>query len=60
LQVYEFSYKFDTVLYLFLKKGTSDRCIGIVQVSAYTPFHFSFTVPFRNDILFDLVEAILI
>ena len=29
--IYEFSYKFDTVLYQFLETETSDRCfIGIV------------------------------
>ena len=35
---YEFSYKLDQDLYEFLETGTS----------AYTPFHFSFTVPLKT------------
>ena len=40
--IYTIWYNFDIVLYWFLETGTSDRR---PQVSAYTPFHFSFTVP---------------
>ena len=49
-------YNFDTVLYQFPETGTSDRClIGLKQLprfsgfSLYPAFHFSFTVPLRND-----------
>ena len=54
LHIYEFSYKFDTVLYQFIETGTSDRClICIVQCLwfsgfIHTPFHFSFTVPLKH------------
>ena len=45
-------YNFDTVLYQFLVTGTSGKCfICIVsQVSAYTPFHFFFTVPLNKGL----------
>ena len=47
----KFSYKFDIVLYQFLKTGTSDRTLMCLDqhlkclISAYTPFQFSCTVP---------------
>jgi len=59
LYIYEFLYKFDTVLYQFLEKGTSDITImGRDQdyFSAYTPFHYSFTVPLRT-FFFDFQAA---
>ena len=39
--IYEFSYKFDTVLYQFLQTGTIDRClivIGIIQLLRFSGF----------------------
>ena len=56
-------YNFDTVLYEFLETGTLDRSlIYIIQVSAYTLFHFSFTtVPLRlNTIKYQLKYEIII
>ena len=51
LHIYEFSYKFDRVLYQFLETGTSDiyligivKCLRFSSFTLYT-FHFSFTVP---------------
>ena len=44
-------YNFDTVLYRFFETGTSDRTLmGLNQLLriAYTPFHFSFTVPLKS------------
>jgi len=39
LHIYEFSYKFDTVLYQFLETGTSDSClICIVQRLRFSGF----------------------
>ena len=51
--IYAFSYKFDTVLYQFLKTRTSDRClIGIVKFLRFSGFRlypfFSFTVPLNE------------
>ena len=58
LHIYEFLYKFDTVLYQFLETGTSDRSlICIVQrlrfheVSFYNPFNFYFTVPLKGIVI---------
>ena len=57
LHIYEFSYTFDTVLYQYLKTGTSDRClICIVQrlrfsgFILYPPFNFSFIVPLSRNL----------
>ena len=53
--LYTIWYNFDTILYQFLKTGTSNRClICIVQnrkFSGFSPFHFSFTVPLTIELL---------
>ena len=60
LQKYEFSYKFNTVLYQFLVTGTSDRCLkGIFQRLRFSgfslyPLSFFLYSPFKllfSDIL---------
>ena len=59
MYIYEFSKIFVTILYQFLKTGTSDITImGRDQdyFSAYTPFHYSFTVPLRT-FFFDFQAA---
>ena len=57
LHIYEFSYKFDTVLYQFSRQ---ERQIDVLYVSlnawdspvsSYTPSHLSFTVPFYSSIV---------
>ena len=54
LQIYEFSYNFDTVLYQFLETGTSDRClICIVQLLRFPcfilyPLSFFLYSPFQS------------
>ena len=59
LHIYEFSYTFDTVLYQYLKTGTSDRClICIVQrlrFSGFILFPISFFLysPFKPSWLSD-------
>ncbi len=52
LHYYCFWHNLDKVVCQFIKTGTSDRCLIQVsfnfwdaEVSVYTPFHFSFTVP---------------
>ena len=54
IYIYEFSYKFDTLLYQFLETGTSDRCfIYIVQLLRFSgfilyPHSFLLYSPFNN------------
>ena len=52
IQNYIYMNKINTVLYLFLETGTSDVLYVSFnawdsQVSFYTPFYFSFTLPLR-------------
>ena len=56
--VYRFSYKFDKVEYQFCRDRNIREFISWVsisfwnvQVSAFTPFHFSFTVPYNDNFL---------
>ena len=59
--IYTFWYNFDTVLCQFLETGTS-YVLNVSfnswdsQVSTYTPFHFSFKVPLRNNIYTTLIR----
>ena len=51
--IYELSYSLNTVLYQFLETGTSDKTFmgrdqELKWLAAYTPFHFSFTVPLNS------------